>query len=287
MDCLSGTVDGRARWRVAGTLLLLACAVGCGPPEGTDPPASDTDSTDSEGSDSSGADSTGEMGYECTEAEVGQPLLDELFLMGESAWSDRLAIGAQSAVTFTHETSGGGTHHVDPCSQWDITPSEGITWFRHAPGIQIDIDESVPPNTTLSITVDIENGARVIQKDFITYEPVDSPVVGLWHETQRVPCDGSDPFAPLQPAELAFTTSQEIFVDWDPETLDEDYGGSFTFDPSTGALSSTLSSGSIPADFDGEGTASVAEDELRLEAIYLGSTAEPPEVEICGHVFER
>lgn len=278
-----------------GALLLAAVAVAlaCRPATNLDeePGASTTEdvaATTGSAGDSSASGDGSSGGPSCELQPLEQGLLDVLFIVGEAVWTNRVQVGETTQLLPTYEVGDGGIHHVAPCAEWSIEPVAGVSIQPWLPGALLEIAPDVPPGTIITVTADIENGRRVITQDFETYVPVESSIRETWEEVLQLPCDGREPFVP-EPAirTVAFTLAREFFVDWPSPDLYPDYAGTYTYDERTGALSLSVEWGTrIPDDVDGEGTAVVADGQLVLQDMWLGTAPEPVTAAACGHVLE-
>jgi hypothetical protein len=277
----------------ASLLAAVALALACRPATNLDeePGASTTEdvaATTGSAGDSSASGEGSSGGPPCDMPPLEQGQLDSLFLVGEAVWTNRVQVGQTMQLWPTYEIGAGGTHHAAVCAEWSIEPVEGVSIQAWFPGALLEIAPDVPPGTIITVTADIENGRRVITQQFETYVPVESPIRETWEEILQIPCDGSEPFVP-EPAirTVAFTLAREFFVDWPSSDLYPDYAGTYAYDERTGALSLFVEWGTrIPEDVDGEGTAVVADGQLVLQDMWLGTAPEPVTAAACGHVLE-
>lgn len=228
------------------------------------------------------ADSSGDTGM-CLQPPVDEAIIDELFISAPGLASS-VRVGQATALSLVW-IDFGFPEQIDACVEWSIDPVDGVT--IDASGT-LEVADSVPDGTIVSVTADVESGRRIITADFEIYVPIDAPILGNWTELQQLPCDGGAAFTP-DPiiGELVFRDTGEFSVTWTPFEIYTDYGGTFTYDEGTGALVLTVLGGNyLPDDIDGEGTASVVANQLVLEDMWLGVAQEPVTPVACGHVFE-
>lgn len=242
--------------------------------EPTGPTASATTSDTTEGDTTAGPD--------CGLPPVEEEIVGQLFIYGAS--QSYVAIDSSTALSLAW-IDFGFPAQVDACVEWSIDPVDDVSIDESG---LLTVGPSVPAETVISVTADLENGRRLITTDLTVYEPLQSPILGYWSEVLQLPCDGSPGFVPdpIIP-ELIFYDTGEFTVTWTPFEVYIDYWGTFTHDEGTGALSLTVTGGNyVPDDVDGEGTATVAAGQLTLEDIWLGTAQEPVTPPACGHVFE-
>jgi hypothetical protein len=218
----------------------------------------------------------------CDLPAVEQEVLDQLFI--DSGLSSFVAAGSGAQLRLVWIDFGFPTE-VEACVEWSIEPVDGVA-IDETGGLTVDA--SVPAGTIISVTADVEEGRRILTRDFEVYVPVDYDILGLWTEVQQLPCDGGAAFVP-DPiiGEVVFRDTSEFAVTWTPFEVYYDYWGTFTYDEGTGALVLTVDGGNyIPPDVDGEGTAMVVDGQLTLEDMWLGVAQDPVTQVACGHVLE-
>lgn len=259
-------------------MLALACGPIQGVPLGDEPTVADATTTDGASS------STGAP--ECT-----LPTLDDLTLGNvhiDAGVVDDIARGTSQQLRLTALVDGYLTE-VQACVTWSVEPTDAAS--ISADGL-LFVAASVPIGAQLLVTADIEDGRRILELPMMVYEPVATPLLGYWSETQRTSCTG-EPFWPTNPVgELAFFDNGEFRVTWAPFELKFDYTGMFTHSPQdqggSGALALTVTGGSfVPNDLDGVGLATVNSDGvLVLTDMFLGTADGETPVFSCGHYFE-
>ena len=122
-----------------------------------------------------------------------------------------------------------------------------------------------------------------------TANPVDSPVVGYWRETARIPCDGSPEYVPVDPIREFFVWAAGSFrLTWEPFETYHDFHGSYRLDLDNALIHITEIDGNyLPVDLDPRGRFGGTNNTLVLEGMWLGSSrnavGQPP---ACGHRFE-
>lgn len=213
---------------------------------------------------------------------VDDAIVGQLYIYGAS--QGYVDVGSSTSLSLAWIDFGFPTE-VDACVDWSVDAIDGVS--IDAAGL-LTVGPGVPAGTIITVTADLEAGRRIITTDLEVYEPLESPLVGHWSEILQLPCDGGMPFMP-EPTipELIFYDTGEFTVTWTPFEVYIDYWGTFTHDPGTGALSLTVTGGNyVPADVDGEGTATVVGGELTLEDVWLGTSQDPVTPVACGHVFE-
>lgn len=272
-------------------------AVSCGPATDLDqPPATSTtenapasSNTTASSDESSGTTAGTDENPLCGQAllPLQQDLLDQLFIVGEAIWSNRVQVGKSLLLSPVYASDQSTVHQASVCAEWSIEPVEGVSIFSSPPGALLSIEPSVPPGTVITVTADFEEGRRVVTQDFVTYVPIESSLIETWEEVLQLPCDGSEPVVPVPAIQaVVFTRASEFFVDW-PSPVLYDYAGTFTYDETTGALSLVVEWGTnIPLDIDGDGTAAIVDGQLVLQDMWLGTAPEPGTPIACGHVFE-
>lgn len=260
---------------------LAALAVACGPiggvPLGEDP--SDPDGGDS--TTASGSSSTGEAACDLT-------TLDSLTLgevsIDAGVFTD-IARGSSRQLRLATNRDG-YREDVAACVTWSVTPQ---THGMISDGGVVFAADNAEVGSQIIVTANIEDGRRILELDMMIYEPMVTPILGIWSEQVRVSCDGGGgTFYPPSPVgELAFFDNGEFRVTWTPLQASVDYWGAFTHSLESGALTLTVYGGNATlADLDGFGTAWVTEDgTLELVDMFLGSApGETPSV-ACGHHF--
>jgi hypothetical protein len=272
----------------AAAVLVGACGPVSGVPLGVDP--ADAGSS----SDSSGDawQDGGSGGDACT-----LPTLDELTagqLYIDAGPFPDVARGQGRQLRLATAPAG-VTEVVEACVTWSIAPPGGGVAAGASLGATIGatgylrIDDDAEIGASVVVTADVEDGRRVLELEVMIYEPVVSPILGVWSETLRLPCDGGDPFAPVNPVgELMFFDNSDFRVTWTPFEAYVDYWGSFVHDPASGAITLSITGGNAtPSDFDGVGFATVTgAGALELAEMFLGSAPGRTPSPACGHRFE-
>ena len=213
---------------------------------------------------------------------VEQTVLDQLFI--DAGMTTLVPAGSDTQLRLAWIDDGFPTE-VEACVEWSIEPVDGVT--IDDAGL-LAVEGSVAAGTVISVTADVEAGRRILTTDFEVYVPVAYDIIGFWTETQQLPCDGGAAFVP-DPiiGELVFQDTGEFSVTWTPFEVYYDYWGTYAYDEGTSALVLTVEGGNyVPADIDGEGTATVTGGQLTLEDMWLGVAQEPMTPVACGHVFE-
>jgi len=264
------------------TTVLGFVAVACGPisgvPLGGDPADADAGGGDTTASESS---STGEPACDLSTLDgltIGQVYIDAGVFTDIARGSSRQLRLATIVAGYPQD--------VDACVTWSVTPEThgmisdaGLVFAAH--------DAQV--GSQITVTANIEQGRRILELDMMIYEPMVTPILGIWSEQARVSCDGGGGtfFPPSPVGELALFDNGEFRVTWTPFEAYVDYWGAFTHSLESGALTLTVSGGnSTPPDLDAFGTALVTEDgTLELAGMYLGSAPGDTPTTACGHHF--
>jgi hypothetical protein len=121
-----------------------------------------------------------------------------------------------------------------------------------------------------------------------TSNPVDSPIVGYWRETARIPCNGGPAFVPDDPIrEFVIDATGVIRITWDPFETYHDYHGDYQLDLDKQLINiSNLDGNYVPTDVDHRGRFVTKKRTLILEDMWLGSPRNGREPSACGHHFE-
>jgi hypothetical protein len=118
--------------------------------------------------------------------------------------------------------------------------------------------------------------------------PVDSPIVGYWRETARIPCDGGPAFVPEDPIrEFVVWAAGAMRVTWRPFETYHDYHGDYQLDLDKQLINiSNLDGNYVPTDIDHRGRYVMQNNTLILEDLWLGTSRDGGEPPACGHRFE-
>lgn len=175
---------------------------------------------------------------------------------------------------------------VEACVTYSVSPAEGAT-IDAAGALTIAGDAA--PGTVFTVTADVEAGRKVLTTEVFVYTPESNPLLGIWHEVAQLPCGGGAEVAPeLAIQELWFRANGEVAVTWMPFEIYFDYWSDYTYDLRTGDLTITPTGGNyVPDDVEGVGKFSLADDQLVLEDMWLGSPQTGMQPANCGHRFER
>jgi hypothetical protein len=121
-----------------------------------------------------------------------------------------------------------------------------------------------------------------------TSNPVDSPIVGYWRETARIPCDGGPAFVPEDPIrEFVVWAAGAIRVTWRPFETYHDYHGDYQLDLDKQLINiSNLDGNYVPTDIDHRGRFVMQKHTLILEDMWLGSSRDGRQPPACGRRFE-
>lgn len=268
----------------AAAVLLGACGPVSGVPLGVDP----TGTSSSSGSSGDAWQDGGSEGDACT-----LPTLDDLTagqLYIDAGPFPDVARGQGRQLRLATAPAG-VTEVVEACVVWSIAPGEDGTTVGATIGATgyLSVDDDAEIGATFVVTADVEDGRRVLELDVMIYEPVASPILGVWAEALRLACDGGGPFAPSNPVgELVFLDNSDFRVTWTPFEAYVDYWGSFVHDPASGALTLSVTGGNAtPSDLDGVGFATVSgAGVLELREMFLGSAPGRTPSPGCGHRFE-
>ena len=153
-------------------------ALACGPIQGVplgDEPTIAGDTTADGASSSTGAP-------ECT-----LPTLDDLTLGSvhiDAGVVDDVARGTSQQLRLSAIVDGYLTE-VQACVAWSVEPTD--TASISAEGL-LFVAASAPVGAQLVVTADIEDGRRILDLSMMVYEPVATPLLGYWSETQRTSC---------------------------------------------------------------------------------------------------
>jgi len=274
--------------RHRGHVAVWALAAACGPIDGVELdagmfPSTDATSTGTAVSWGDSADGSNDAGERCTLPAVDPAVLGQLAI--DAGPFDDVARGTSRALRLTW-IDAGYPAAVDACVAWSILPAAGAS-INDAGLVSIDPDAAV--GVVYTVTADIEQGRRVIQRDLTVYEPIDAPIVGTWSEGLRLGCDDAGPFAPSDPVgELVLHDNGDFQVTWVPFEVYYDYWGTYVVVPESGTIIMSRTGGNLsPEDFDGVGTATVSADgTLELGDMYLGTRPGSDEARACGHLLQ-
>jgi hypothetical protein len=177
---------------------------------------------------------------------------------------------------------------VNTCGTWSIEPSQGAS-IDAKTGL-LKIDPSTPGGSHFVVTLDVENGRRVISTDLYIYTAAANPLIGYWQEESELTCNSSQAVIPKEPiAELVFKADNSFSVTWTPFEIYRDYWGKYTFDKDKGIIHFVIEDGNyIPGDFTGDGQFSIdSQGKLVLRDVWFGSPHSQTLSANCGHIFTR
>jgi pimeloyl-ACP methyl ester carboxylesterase len=180
--------------------------------------------------------------------------------------------------------------HVRAPVTWTVMPSSGAA-IDPQKGTLI-IDENTPPGSVFTVSANVERGRYTVSVDIHVFTPESNPLVGVWHEEERLTCDQYRQVA-VSPSErigeVVFNADGTFSVTWFPFEIYKDYWGSYTFDLTSHTLKLSVRSGNyVPPDIDPSGTF-LFDDQGRLilQDLWLGTHARAPDVSpSCGHVLK-
>lgn len=260
-----------------GRLAVPAFAVlACGPIEGVALPEETGEETviDPSGSSSTGA-------AVCDITTLDTITLGQVYI--EAGTFSDIARGTSRQLRLA-KIVGGYPQDVEACVTWSVTP-DTLAMISDV-GVVVTSAQA-PVGSQIVVTADIEDGRRILELEMMLYEPMVTPILGIWSETERISCT-SGTFAPTSPVgELAFYDNGEFKVTWTPFEAYVDYWGAYTHAPDSGSIALTIFNGNFtPLDFDGYGAAFVNGSTLELTGMFLGTALGDEPMVACGHRFE-
>lgn len=105
-------------------------------------------------------------------------------------------------------------------------------------------------------------------------------LTGTWSQSAAEGCEGIEPVR-----ELKFSPDH-FSVTFTPFETYQDYWGTYSFDPATGALHLRVEGGNnTPDGLDLDGTAMLADGHLVLDGLFLGNRNGPPRKGGCRYRF--
>ena len=175
---------------------------------------------------------------------------------------------------------------VEACATWSVDPTEGASIDPDTGALTVDA--ATPSGSVFTVSVDVENGRRVVSTEVHVFTPQDNPLVGTWKEEAQFACSIGEEAVPEERiGELRFRADGRFSVTWTPFEVYKDYWGTYAYDLAQGDLDLVVTGGNyIPDDVDGSGLFSFDEQErLILRDMWLGSPRDGTGSANCGHRF--
>jgi hypothetical protein len=184
--------------------------------------------------------------------------------------------GATVRVTPKVDVSPAGTLDLPlRCTRdWSVEGPATLSADRTSVAIAAD----APPGSTVILRFrhdgkPVEARFKVVGRDEIV-------LTGQWSQQSLEGCAADEPVR-----ELVFAPEHRFAVTFMPLETYQDYWGTYSFDPATGALRLTVEGGNfVPSNLDLDGAAELAGGRLRLRGFFLGSRDDAPRSE-CTYVF--
>lgn len=177
---------------------------------------------------------------------------------------------------------------VETAAVWSVSSTEGVSIDPQTGELTIDSDVAV--GTRIDVSVDVENGRRIVTATITVTDIASNPLIGEWHEIAQLTCDTGERVDVEEAiGELIFEANGEFSVTWFPFEVYVDYVGTYDFSQSGDLTLFGRSVNYFPPIFDGEGTFSIDDEgNLVLEDIWLGIPPSGSGAAVnCGHVFAR
>ena len=182
--------------------------------------------------------------------------------------------------------------YVESCCYFEEPLSACETWRIDPPvsGVEVDaeglvtVDPAVPAGTIFNVIADLGDGSGLMARAIVeVYSPQAHPAQGVFREVGRFRCfDGAE--IPGNDINEVILCGSSFTVTYIPFEVYKDYWGTWTYDPSSGAIQMTVDRGNyIPPDLDLEGTMTFDGDDILLRDIWLGVGRVMTSTPACGH----
>ncbi len=176
---------------------------------------------------------------------------------------------------------------VDACATWSISNGQFAS-IDPETGL-LSINATARNGQSFTVSVNVENGRRVLSIPVHIYKAVDNPLVGVWRETRRFSCSSGNSLSVDEPfREVTFRADGGVFATRFIFETYQDFWGKYLFDPRTRDFALVINDGSmIPTDVNGFGRFQIEDDgTLVLFKMSLGRFSKKEKL-ACRYEFER